>query len=173
MGASPIGLWSSSTYTGGWGCGGVPNRPMVVQHIIQAGGGVGASPKAKNCRRAYRDKIKSDPEKYKEHKQREKERCQRRKAENKIKSIGNMTEREKRTKRKFWRENNRKRAAQAAIAATVDINGAAALNAPPPLRQLRRIKGGLLRIQQVPCGSGDLASSRSTSRQQARGRKIE
>ena len=99
---------------------------------IQTGGGVGASPKAKNCRRAYRDKIKSDPEKYKEHKQREKERCQRRKAENKIKSIGNVTEREKRTKRKFWRENNRKRAAQAAIAATVDINGAAALNPPPP-----------------------------------------
>ena len=55
---------------------------------------------AKN-QQSYRDEIKADTAKYGAYKQKEKERRQRRKAEKKIKVIGDMTEREKRAKRKY------------------------------------------------------------------------
>ena len=81
--------------------------------------------------RAYRETVKADPSKYEAYKEREKKRRQRRKAEKKLKAIGDMTEREKRAKRQYWREDNRKRAARVATAAVMKDNGTTALNTTP------------------------------------------
>lgn len=57
--------------------------------------------------RFRRQKIKNNPEEYAKQKQKERERYQKRKSEGKIKLIGEMSEREKRNKRKSWIKNNR------------------------------------------------------------------
>ena len=107
---------------------------------------------------AYRDKIKADHAKYEAHKQKEKERRRTRKAEKKIKAIGDMTEREQRAKRKYWRDDNTKRSERAAAAA-------ANVTSLPHHQDI----GPNEDSQQAPGGSNDLGRA---SRQKTRGRGV-
>lgn len=58
--------------------------------------------------RIRRAQIKNDPQKYEEQRQKEKERYLKRKAEGKIKLIDDLSDRDKRAKRKKWNENNKR-----------------------------------------------------------------
>lgn len=58
--------------------------------------------------RKMRVRIRNDPEKYEECKRKERERYEKRKHEGKIKGIKDLTDRDKRKKRKTWRECSRK-----------------------------------------------------------------
>ncbi|XP_053600424.1 uncharacterized protein LOC128669545 [Plodia interpunctella] len=63
--------------------------------------------KKKECEQRRRDKIKSDPVAYEAAKAKERERWQKRKAEQKVKTIENMTPREQRKQRAIWRKEYR------------------------------------------------------------------
>lgn len=58
-------------------------------------------------RKTY-EKIKSDPEKYQMQKEKERLRYKKRREEKKLKSIADMTAREKKLQRKRWRLNSRR-----------------------------------------------------------------
>ncbi|CAH1114447.1 unnamed protein product [Psylliodes chrysocephalus] len=55
-----------------------------------------------------RERIRNDPVKYEEYKRKEKERYEKRRNEGKIKNISDLTNREKREKRKTWRHSSKK-----------------------------------------------------------------
>lgn len=62
---------------------------------------------AKNKRKYY-EKIKYDPQKCDMVKEKDRQRYLRRKAENKIKSVANMTPKERMVQRKKWRESSKR-----------------------------------------------------------------
>lgn len=64
--------------------------------------------KKKEGMRRLREAIKRNPERYEEYKRRERERYQKRKQEGKIKSITELSDREKRVVRKNWRIRSKK-----------------------------------------------------------------
>lgn len=66
------------------------------------------SEKVKLNMRRMRERIRNNPEMYEEYKRKERERYHKRKQEGKIKLIEDSTEREKRSKRKLWRESSKK-----------------------------------------------------------------
>ena len=66
---------------------------------------MGLSAKERMAR--WREKQRADPDAHARNKQRERERNQKRREEGKIKTIGDMSDREKRLARKRWRENSK------------------------------------------------------------------
>lgn len=58
--------------------------------------------KKKERERARRQKVKNNADEYENQKQKEKERYRKRKSEGKIKLIGDLSDRDKRKKRKTW-----------------------------------------------------------------------
>ena len=66
----------------------------------------------KERNRRYRERIKSNPEKYNAYKMKEKLRYQRKKDAGTVKQIKDMTEREKRKTRRGWRAAQQKRRLQ-------------------------------------------------------------
>lgn len=63
--------------------------------------------KKKERERARRQKVKNNPDEYEKQRQKEKERYRKRKSEGKIKLIGDLSDRDKRKKRKTWVHHNR------------------------------------------------------------------
>lgn len=90
--------------------------------------------KQKERMRKNREKIKNDPVKYEQQKQRERERYHRRKAASKIKIVSQMTEREKRLKRKQWKERSKRYYARKKVerqVAEVELQRMIEENTPP------------------------------------------
>ena len=78
----------------------------------------------------------------------------------KVKLIVDLTKRGRRAKRKYWREDNRKRAERVAITAQVEANEATALNATPPITPPYHLAiNQNAGIQQAPCGRVDRGSA--------------